>query len=126
MAVYDAFKRHITDNNIVDIAFLDSTKITPLQAADLFAWEFNRIAQNILEKGANTLTTQEMLHLAKGMKWLDGQYAKRDRIIQLSDRALAEHAPDVLAILGDYFEEFGREEIARAKVSKKAKKKPPS
>lgn len=109
LAVFDAFKKETRFLNVTGISFMDSFKILPLQAADLFAWEFNRNAQSILEKGWETPTTTELLHLKRGMPWLGGQIARRDAIAKVRELAVSQHDGDVLAHLGDYFKNFGRD-----------------
>lgn len=64
LSVYDAFKQQVTVKNISGIAFLDSEVVRPLQAADLFAWEFNRYGQEMLRNGFYTPMPPEMKHLA--------------------------------------------------------------
>ena len=119
-AVFDAFKEHWRDKNIVGIYFLDSTKILPLQAADLFAWEFNRNAHKILLHGMNTPSTKEMLHLAKGLEYIDAQIARRDKIALLKKYAIGDHSSDLLDAMARHFRDFGRD--ASSKSSRRKRK----
>ena len=111
MTVYDAFKRQIEVTNICGIAFLDSKKIRPLQAADMFAWEFNRYGHKILDGGLESDVTEEMMHLRKNMKWLDGQVALRDKIIQIRDHTMARHSAQIIGEFAAYFRDFRPEGI---------------
>jgi hypothetical protein len=51
LAVYDAFRRHGEEIKLSGVSFLNSQKALHLQAADMFAWEFNRSAHKILGSG---------------------------------------------------------------------------
>ena len=112
--------------NVAGIAFMDSSKIYPLQAADLFAWEYNRNAQNILTHGMKTLTTPELLHLKKGMPHLDGQITQREAIIKIRDNALAQHDGTELAQIGDYLKNFGLDPGDGSMSRERRKRKLPS
>ena len=105
-AVYDAFRRHNTQKHLSGIAFRDSHIVPALQAADLFAWEFNRNARSILESGMNTPSTSEYIHLGKKMKWLDAQIARADRIEHIRDFTLASLPTDIITQMSSYFKNF--------------------
>jgi hypothetical protein len=76
-ALFDAFQMHEASRDLIGVSFLDSKKTLPLQAADLFAWEFYQYAKQILRKGMSAPDTEGMKHLAKGMYYRDGQIARQ-------------------------------------------------
>lgn len=60
LGFYTAFKRrNANGNQFVSLSFEDDKKLTPLQAADLFAYEFNKYHQD---------------YVRKPLKMLDGTY----------------------------------------------------
>jgi hypothetical protein len=95
-AVFDAFQRWGHPPELVGISFLTSHKIIPLQAADLFAWEFNRHAHEVLSKGLRTPASQEMLHFAGNMQ-LRCQLAQRDKIAQIKEHVLSDRSDTELS-----------------------------
>jgi hypothetical protein len=105
-AVYEAFRRHNKQKHLSGLTFMNSRKIMPLQAADMFAWEFNRNAHDILEKGVNTSTTREIVHLRKGMQWLDAQIARKEQIAALRDFTLKSLPPGAITQMSDHFKNF--------------------
>ena len=128
-AVYDAFRRHGNERNLCGVSFLDSKKFAALQVADLFAWELNRNAHKILERGMSTPSTQEYIHLGKGMHWMDAQIARKESIAKMMDFARGQHAPEDLSQMGDYFRDFGpvigaRKKRLRQRLSQKPLRKP--
>ena len=123
-ACYDAFRRHAKEKHLSGIAFLNSKKVLPLQAADLFAWEFNRNAHQILEKGLHTPSTPEYLHLGKGMNWMDAQIARKDKITEIRDHAINSLPPDVIKQMSDYFKNFAPVLSGRKKLRKRLSRKP--
>ena len=127
-ACYDAFRRHTKGKHLSGIAFLSSRKVLPLQAADLFAWEFNRNAHEILEKGIHTASTPEYLHLGGRMKWLDAQIARKDKITEVRDSAIGSFPPDIIKQMSEYFKNFapvlaGKKRLKK-RLSRKRSRKP--
>jgi hypothetical protein len=53
--------------NIVDVAFLSSYDIRPLQAADMLAWEFYQHVNSIFLKGSNESQREQFTHLTSNM-----------------------------------------------------------
>lgn len=94
--VFDAFQRIEKDKNIVGISFMDSAKILPLQAADLFAWEFNFNARLVISKGINKPISEGAIHLRK-MYRIEGQITGRDGLAKLADYIKKHSAGDVSA-----------------------------
>jgi hypothetical protein len=82
LAVYDAFRRHGEEIKLGGVSFLNSREALHLQVADMFAWEFNRNAHKILEKGSETASTDVYMELGKGIKWMDAQNCKKRRHYQ--------------------------------------------
>ncbi|WP_108513874.1 DUF3800 domain-containing protein [Bradyrhizobium algeriense] len=84
-AVYDAFELHTKPPpQLTGYAFLNSTKVRPLQAADLVAWELYRHANSIFKHGANVLAQKEVLHLQRNMDF-EAQITARENIIEIRD-----------------------------------------
>ena len=106
LAVYDAFLRHGDEIKLGGVSFLNSREALHLQAADMFAWEFNGNAHKILENRSETTSTDEYMELGKGVKWMDAQIVRKDTIIRMKDFAINQHSPKTLAVMADYFKEF--------------------
>jgi hypothetical protein len=86
--VYDAFERWAKPPpQLVGYAFESSTKLRPLQAADMIAWELYRYANAILKQGLKVPAHQEMLHLQRSMDF-NAQIALPERITQVRDHWL--------------------------------------
>ena len=86
--VYDAFEKWVyPPPQLVGCAFLSSTKIRPLQAADLIAWELYRYANSILIEGLSVPAQKEILHLKAGINF-DAQMATRENIMKVRDHWL--------------------------------------
>jgi hypothetical protein len=77
LAVYDAFLRHGDEIKLGGVSFLNSREALHLQAADMFAWEFNGNAHKILENRSETTSTDEYMELGKGVKWMDAQIVRK-------------------------------------------------
>lgn len=105
-AIFDAFQLHERDKNISSISFLNSRKVAALQAADMFAWEFNRWAQDILEYGNRPPTTKEMQHLAQNMYYVDGQIARQEKIREMRDTSLEDTNIDIDFMI-NYLDNYG-------------------
>jgi hypothetical protein len=106
--VYDAFEKWVqAPPRLAGYAFRDSTKIRPLQAADLIAWELYRYANSILIEGLSVPAQKEILHLKAGMNF-DAQIATRDNIIKVRDHWLNyfKDKPGWLEQFANHFDSF--------------------
>jgi hypothetical protein len=59
------------------------------------------------------------------MKWIDAQIARRDRIMEIRDRARQDHSPDDIEQMSDYFKNFAPVLSGKKKLKKRLSRKPP-
>jgi hypothetical protein len=91
---------------LVGISFLTSHKVLPLQAADLFAWEFYRHALRVFEAGRVDIPViGGMLHLAKNIE-LNAQIATKNAIQRMKTELLDGKPEAELAQMADHFRNF--------------------
>jgi hypothetical protein len=88
-AIGDVFQKYQTDAtpHVVGTAFLSSTAIRPLQAADMLAWEFYQHAKEILSYGGEIRPPRRpaLRRFEENMMWLTTQIAQRHSIQNIVD-----------------------------------------
>jgi hypothetical protein len=117
--VYDAFEKWTQPPpKLAGYTFLSSVRITPLQAADLIAWELYRYAKVILKRGLKVRAQKEMLHLQRNMD-IDAQIALPKRIIQVRNhwRKYFKSNPSHLKQMAGHFDSFDPKNPDYSKLS---------
>lgn len=108
--VYDVFEKHTQPPPyLAGYAFLNSTKVRPLQAADLVAWELYRYAKLILAKGLGIAPMpKEIAHLKNNMGSFEAQIAERKQIMQFRDHWINhfKDKPGWLEDIASHFDSF--------------------
>jgi hypothetical protein len=103
--VGDAFQKQSKNPAIVGTAFLSSQAITPLQAADMIAWEVYHHALDILKDGVLKPPRRAAFQrLGKEMRLLT-QIAQRRSIAMIAN-FIRSRDPRILKVAGDYFTNF--------------------
>lgn len=100
-AVFDAYQRWIGMPRLVEVSFLSSQKILPLQAADMIAWEFYQYANDILVNGFIEAKRPQYRRLASNMPWL-GQIATRESIKKIMEHAQKQDAEKMKAMAAHF------------------------
>lgn len=76
---------------------------------------------NILDNGITTVTTKELIHLAKGLDGVSVKFARKDKIEKVKELAMAQHDPETIRKYGDYFKNHGMDEVLTAGKPNRAK-----
>jgi hypothetical protein len=106
-AVGDAFQRHSVSPEIVGTAFLSSTAIKSLQAADLFAWELYQHAREILSgRKLDEPRRPALKRFFDKSPWLVAQIAQRSQVQQIVDYIRKDRSPEFIKALSDHFANF--------------------
>jgi hypothetical protein len=87
--VFNVFQTEVMPPpELVGVSFVTSHKLSPLQAADLIAWEFYQYAKDTLERGRIELPRrQQFKRLRQEIGIFDLQIARRERIEQIAENA---------------------------------------
>jgi hypothetical protein len=108
-AIFNTLKKHFEDKSVNGLSFLDSLKFTPLQAADLFAWEFNKYAVSLSRNRPEIKIPKETAHLQSKMYYYSGQIAESSGIKRLKEYILSENQDHLAAAAAHFRKESGRE-----------------
>jgi hypothetical protein len=104
----DAFQKHSLRPEIVGTAFLSSSKIALLQAADLLAWELYRHANDILKMGLIFPRRTQMKHLTRNMQFI-AQIGRRQQIARLVRYIKRDKSPEQIREMAHHFATFDPE-----------------
>jgi hypothetical protein len=104
-AIGDAFEKVTQVPQITGTAFLSSYDITPLQAADLFAWEVYQHANEIFASGVIQPPKRQALRRLDANMKMQTQFANREAIQNIADYIRAQPEEYVRAA-ADHFRNF--------------------
>ncbi len=117
--VGDAFEKHTEHPNIVGTAFLNSTNVVLLQAADMIAWEIYQHALEIfVNDGKIKPPSRQGLRKLGEKMWFNTQIAQRHSIKQIADY-INSSDQEMLHAAGEHFSIFDPSNPDYSHLSKK-------
>jgi uncharacterized protein DUF3800 len=104
--VNHAYETFISDMNISEISFENSTETVLLQAADYLAYEFNNHAKEYFATGQNKPPSRPGFRKFCREIKLDGQIASRDAIQEMADKVWNKSDKRNIADIANHFRNF--------------------